>query len=202
MTIATTTKKVTPKKTTAKLKRRSPISRAAGERRLVEAGILLVASAPFSEVGVREIAAQADVNHGFVHTWFGGKTPLFVAMATELAKQVAEDAANSPAGVVAIGPMNPKSILLIRLLTWLTLEGHTFEEGLPGNTTVKALENRFIALDGLEPAVAQSASIMAIGLAFSAVNFGKSLGISDDEIAEMLNLWRHIVGLLAKYPPQ
>lgn len=55
-------------------RRRSPISRAEGEQRLIQAAKQLIQEKPFSEVGVRDIAALADVNHGFVHTWFGGKT--------------------------------------------------------------------------------------------------------------------------------
>lgn len=54
-------------------KRRSPITRVEGERRLVEAAYQLTQNRPISEVGVREIATLADVNAGFVHTWFGSK---------------------------------------------------------------------------------------------------------------------------------
>ena len=61
-------------------KRRSPISRAEGEKRLIEAARKLIREKPFSEVGVRDIALLADVNHGFVHTWFGGKNELLLAV--------------------------------------------------------------------------------------------------------------------------
>ena len=43
-------------------KRRSPISRAEGERRLIDAAYQLTIDRPISEVGVREIATLADVN--------------------------------------------------------------------------------------------------------------------------------------------
>ncbi|MSO15845.1 MAG: TetR/AcrR family transcriptional regulator [Ilumatobacteraceae bacterium] len=72
------TKKPTEKK--AAPKRRSPISRAEGERRLIQAAKQLIREKPFSEVGVRDIALLANVNHGFVHTWFGGKNELFLAV--------------------------------------------------------------------------------------------------------------------------
>ncbi|MEY4392623.1 MAG: Bacterial regulatory protein tetR family, partial [Actinomycetota bacterium] len=60
-------------KTQSKAKRRSPITRAEGERRLIDASIQLLLEKPFKDVGVRDIALRADVNHGFVHTWFGSK---------------------------------------------------------------------------------------------------------------------------------
>jgi AcrR family transcriptional regulator len=66
--------------TPPKPKRRSPITRAEGERRLIEAAYQLIQERPFSEVGVRDIAAVADVNHGFVHTWFGSKNDLLLAV--------------------------------------------------------------------------------------------------------------------------
>jgi len=202
--MATSTKTIKSgqeKATPAKPKRRSPISREEGQNRLIQAGLSLISERPFSEVGVREIATKADVNHGFVHTWFGGKSQLFVAMARELADQVAAEAATAPAGEVAIGPFNPKTQLLIRLLTWLTLEGNTFEGGALGGATRTALVERFVAQDGMDPDVAESASVMAIALAFSMVNFGNAFGTGPQEVAKMLALWRHIVGLLAKYPP-
>jgi len=67
------------KKMTVKTKRRSPITRAEGERRLIDASIQLLLEKPFKDVGVRDIALRADVNHGFVHTWFGSKEDLFIA---------------------------------------------------------------------------------------------------------------------------
>jgi AcrR family transcriptional regulator len=49
-------------------KRRSPITRAEGERRLIDAANQLTQDRPISEVGVREIAALADVMPGlFTH---------------------------------------------------------------------------------------------------------------------------------------
>ncbi|NBR68205.1 MAG: TetR/AcrR family transcriptional regulator, partial [Actinobacteria bacterium] len=81
-----------------KPKRRSPITRAEGERRLIEAAIELLHERPFSEVGVREIAARADVNHGFVHTWFGGKGALLSRVVEVLLERLAESVRSTPAG--------------------------------------------------------------------------------------------------------
>jgi AcrR family transcriptional regulator len=60
-----------PQKTPTK--RRSPITREEGEKRMIDAAIDLIRERPFSEVGVRDIAKRADINHGFVHVWFGSK---------------------------------------------------------------------------------------------------------------------------------
>jgi AcrR family transcriptional regulator len=90
--------------TPQKSKRRSPITRAEGERRLIDAAIQLVREKPFSEVGVRDIAAVADVNHGFVHTWFGSKNDLLVAVTRQLVKQGAARVAEAAPGTQAINP--------------------------------------------------------------------------------------------------
>ena len=73
--------------TSQKPKRRSPITRAEGEQRLINAAIQLVRERPISEVGVRDIATVADVNHGFVHTWFGSKNDLLIAATRPLVEQ-------------------------------------------------------------------------------------------------------------------
>ena len=51
---------------------------------MIDATIELLLKTPFKDVGVRDIAAVADVNHGFVHTWFGSKEDLFIAALKEV----------------------------------------------------------------------------------------------------------------------
>jgi AcrR family transcriptional regulator len=191
-------KKSTPQKT----KRRSPISRAEGERRLIDAAIQLVREKPFSEVGVRDIAAVADVNHGFVHTWFGSKNDLLIAATRRLVEQAAANVANVPPGQQAINPFEPDIQLAIRLSIWLDLEGTNARDLLKEMPIITALTQRFIDVEGISPAIAQLAAVQATAIGIGVVTFAPLIDVDDPaRVAEIFTLWRHNLGLLAKYPP-
>ncbi len=188
--------------TPAKPKRRSPITRAEGEQRLVDATIQLIRERPFSEVGVREIATVADVNHGFVHTWFGSKNDLLIAATRQLVEQAAAKVADVAPGQQAIDPMNPDIQLAIRLAIWLDLEGANPRNVLHEMPIITALSQRFIDVDGLSPAIAQVAAVQATAIGIGVVIFAPLIDMnSPEKVAEIFSLWRHNLGLLAKYPP-
>ena len=90
-----------------KPKRRSPITRAEGERRLIEAARQLIQTKPYSEVGVRDIAELADVNHGFVHNWFGSKNGLLLAVVRQQFLEIAETVQKAAPGTPAINFLDP-----------------------------------------------------------------------------------------------
>jgi len=190
-----------PAEKAATPKRRSPISRAEGERRLIAAAKQLIREKPFSEVGVREIGQLADVNHGFVHTWFGGKNELLRAVAMQ---QVLEIAANVPevqAGTPAL-VLTPEITAVIRLIMWLDLEG--FDVGVKSIVTpiIEAMTARFIEIEKLQPSVAREMAVQAVYLGAGAATIGQMAGIADEQAGrEMYLFMRHIYGLLAKYPP-
>jgi AcrR family transcriptional regulator len=184
-----------------KQKRRSPITRAEGEQRLIDAAIVLLQERPFGEVGVREIAAKADVNHGFVHTWFGGKGPLMERVATVLLERVSESVRSTPPGSLAAQPFDPNVQLAVRLVMWLTLEN-----GVPpvirNQAVIKALAERYVTVEGMAPETARLAAQQAVAIAIATVMYGPLIDIdSNDAASQTLGLWRHIVGLLAKHPP-
>jgi len=190
-----------PAEKAAAPKRRSPISRAEGERRLIAAAKQLIQEKPFSEVGVREIGQLADVNHGFVHTWFGGKNELLRAVAMQ---QVLEIAANVPEvqpGTPAL-VLTPEITAVIRLIMWLDLEG--FDVGLKAIVTpiIEVMTARFIEIEKLQPSVAREMAVQAVYLGAGAATIGQMAGIADEQAGRDMYLFmRHIYGLLAKYPP-
>ena len=190
-----------PAEKAAAPKRRSPISRAEGERRLIAAATQLIREKPFSEVGVREIGQLADVNHGFVHTWFGGKNELLRAVAMQ---QVLEIAANVPevqAGTPAL-VLTTEITAVIRLIMWLDLEG--FDVGLKSIVTpiIEVMTARFIEMEKLQPSVAREMAVQAVYLGAGAATIGQMAGIADEQAGRDMYLFmRHIYGLLAKYPP-
>lgn len=194
------TKKPTEKK--AAPKRRSPISRAEGERRLIAAAKQLIREKPFSEVGVRDIALLANVNHGFVHTWFGGKNELFLAVVRDRLLALAEAVPLAAPGTPAINFFDPEVISMVRLVLWLDLEG-VDTGGLFSNMPIlEALTTRYVEVEKIDPAIARDAAIQAISIGLGANTFGPLLGMNEmDNIVPVMKLWRHVVGLLAEHPP-
>ena len=194
------TKKPVEKKTAPK--RRSPIPRAEGEKRLIEAARKLIREKPFSEVGVRDIALLADVNHGFVHTWFGGKNELLLAVVRDQLLALAKAVPLAAPGTPAINFFDPEVISIVRLVLWLDLEG-VDTGGLFSNMPIlEALTTRYVEVEKIDPAIARDAAIQAISIGLGAKTFGPLLGMNEmDNIVPVMKLWRHIVGLLAEHPP-
>ncbi len=188
--------------TPAKPKRRSPITRAEGEQRLIDAAIQLVRERPFSEVGVRDIAAAADVNHGFVHTWFGSKNDLLIAATRQLVEMAAAKVADAAPGQQAVNPFEPDVQLAIRLAIWLDLEGTNARDLLKEMPIITALTKRFIDVEGLSPDIAQVAAVQATAIGIGVVTFAPLIDIDTTRVVEVFALWRHNLGLLAKYPPK
>jgi AcrR family transcriptional regulator len=188
--------------TSPKPKRRSPITRAEGEQRLIDAAIQLVRERPFSEVGVRDIAAAADVNHGFVHTWFGSKNDLLIAATRQLVEQGASRVAQAAPGQQALNPFEPDIQLAVRLAVWLDLEGANARNPVKGMPIITALAQRFIEVEGLSPEIAEIAAAQAVAIGLGVVIFAPLIDLDKPEkVAEVFKLWRHNLGLLAKYPP-
>jgi AcrR family transcriptional regulator len=188
--------------TPPKPKRRPPITRAEGERRLIEAAIQLVRERPFSEVGVRDIAAVADVNHGFVHTWFGSKNDLLIAATRQLVVQAASKIPDATPGQQAINPFDPDVQLAVRLSIWLDLEGANSRNLLEEMPIITALTQRYIEVEGISPEIARLAASQAVAIGLGVVVFAPLINLeSPEELNGVFTLWRHNLGLLAKYPP-
>ena len=191
-------KSTTPQKT----KRRSPITRAEGEQRLINAAIQLVREKPFSEVGVRDIALVADVNHGFVHTWFGSKNDLLVAVTRQLVEEGASRVAEAAPGQRAIDPSEPDIQLAVRLAIWLDLEGTNSRNLLKEMPIITALTKRYIDIEGISPEIARTAAAQAVAIGLGVVVFAPLIDLDGPEdVNDVFTLWRHNLGLLAKYPP-
>jgi AcrR family transcriptional regulator len=193
-----------PKKRPAgqeKPKRRSPITRAEGERRLIEAARELIQTKPYSEVGVRDIAELADVNHGFVHNWFGSKNGLLLAVVRQQFLEIAETVQKAAPGTPAINFLDPTVTAATRLVLWLDLEGVDTGGLFQEMPILDALTQRYIDIEGIDPSIARQAAIQAIAIGLGAGTFSPILGMTGHkDIMPVMTLWRHIVELLSKYP--
>ena len=185
-----------------KPKRRSPITRAEGERRLIAAATELIQKRPYSEVGVRDIAELADVNHGFVHTWFGSKNDLLLAVVRQQFQELADVVRSAEPGQPALNFYDPRVVSVVRLVLWLDLEGVDTGNLFEDMPILDALTARFVAVENIDPSIARAAAIQAISIGLGAGTFSPILGMdTTEDTAPIMELWRHVVGLLSKYPP-
>lgn len=183
--------------------RRSPITRSEGERRLIEAAANLIQHKPFSEVSLREISLLADVNHRFVHTWFGGKNELLLAVVRQKVLDLVDAVPLAESGTPAINFFDPEVVSMVRLVIWLDLEGVNTGELFANTPLVDALTARYVEVEKIDPAIARQAATQAISLGLAGGTFGSLLGLSEmSSVVSVMQLWRHIVGLLAEHPPK
>lgn len=183
--------------------RRSPITRSEGERRLIEAAANLIQHKPFSEVSLREISLLADVNHRFVHTWFGGKNELLLAVVRQKVLDLVDAVPLAESGTPAINFFDPEVVSMVRLMIWLDLEGVNTGELFPNTPLVDALTARYVEVEKIDPAIARQAATQAISLGLAGGTFGSLIGLSEmSQVVPVMQLWRHIVGLLAEHPPK
>ena len=190
-----------PAEKTAAPKRRSPISRAEGERRLIAAAKQLIREKPFSEVGVRDIGLLADVNHGFVHTWFGGKNELLLAVLKDQLQALADAVPGAAPGAAIRNFIDPEVVALVRLAIWLNLEGVDSIDLFTNSPIVEALTTRYIEVEKIDPSIAREAALQAIAIGIGAGTFGPLAGWNQNDSLSVLKLWRHMLGLLAEHPP-
>lgn len=184
-----------------KPKRRSPISREEGERRLKHATRQLVVERPFTEVGVREIATLADVNHGFVHTWFGSKNDLLLAVLRDVLDEIAVRTETAPADEIALRPFDSDVQFALKLAMFLALEGTDFGDLFDDPPVIAAMARRIMDVNELSADVARITAQQAAAIAMSAVLFGPFIGIRDNnDVQAMLLQWRHMVRLLGEHP--
>lgn len=199
MTVRKSVAKTTPPKAKTS-KRRSPITREEGERRLADAALQLIKTRPYSEVSVRDIAELADVNHGFVHTWFGSKNDLLARVVQNLLREISEEAEKTPAGQGAIGLFDDRVQLAVRMIIWLTLEGYEMTQGFD-LLVLETLRKRYLETEGLEPADAETAAVIATAMGIGVGSFRPILESGLDVNTErVFPMWRHILGLLAEHP--
>lgn len=190
-----------PGETRPPKKRRSPISRAEGEQRLIDAALQLVKARPFSEVSVRDIAEVADVNHGFVHTWFGSKNDLMARVARSLMEELSSGARQSTDPSAALNPFDERIVLLVRLVIWLHLEGFDFANGIDF-LIVQSLRDRYVTVEGLSPADSDGAAFIAAAIGIAIGAFTPILEGTGADLQKVFPMWRHILGLLAEHPYQ
>lgn len=201
MTTKRLSKKADAKKPTT---RRSPISRIEGEQRLMNAATQLLRTNAFSSVGVRDIAALADVNQGFIHSWFGSQNILYLRVVKELFASMLEILEQQPANSIALNPLDPEVQFAVRLLFWLDLEGVDVGEVKPElDALMDAFTKRMVTKVGLDDATATAISFQGSAIGLGTAAFGHLIGADDStKFGHAIVVWRHQLELLANNPPK
>ncbi len=85
---------------------------------------------------------MTDVNHRFVHTWFGGESELLVAVLKDQLCAFAEAVPGATPGILIRGFLDPDVVSLVRLAMWLNLEGVDSIDPSADRAIVAALTTR------------------------------------------------------------
>lgn len=180
---------------TAKRKNRTPVTREEGERRLIEATIDLIREEPFGEVSAREIARRADMNHGYVHVWFGSKAGLLHAAYVRHSERLAGKFVAGSLTLTAEALIDPDVELLFRMLGRLQNEPGGVELTRDNPRPMRDLIAWQLAQRAnLTPEDAAMAAAFAVAAAAGVATVGPVLGLDVDSLAKA---WPELVTAFA-----
>ncbi|MFN5840636.1 MAG: hypothetical protein ACK45J_06445, partial [Acidimicrobiaceae bacterium] len=117
-------------------------------------------------------------------------------------EELADQVRMAEPGQPALNFYDPRVVSVVRLVLWLDLEGVDTGNLFKDMPILDALTARFISIEKIDPSIARAAAIQAISIGLGAGTFAPILGMeSADDAVPIMDLWRHVVGLLSKYPP-
>lgn len=174
-----------------KRRKRPPVPREEGERRLIEATIELAREQPFGDLSAREIARRADMNHGYVHMWFGSKAGLIDAASQHQSRRLVEIFAGSVLTPSVV--LHPEVELVFRLLARLQTEPGGIElaqaRQRPMADVIAAQLQRTSGLSAEEAAMVTALSVAA---AAGVATVGKVLNF---DVETMVPAWLRIIAM-------
>jgi AcrR family transcriptional regulator len=186
-----------------KKKRRPSLSKEASQQRLIEATVHLLKSHTVADLSVRQIAHEADVNHGLVHSYFGSKGSLLIAVAQQLLSD-AISALNQDARVeVGSGQLDPGMEAIINILLWLMMTGEDISTFHITGSLVTSVSSQLVHRDGISDANAEAAAILAVSISLGGVLYRlMQTSQSQHSVKDAPALWKHLMQLLAVNPFQ
>lgn len=169
--------------------KRPPVPRAEGERRLIEATIELAREQPYGELSAREIARRADMNHGYVHMWFGSKAGLIDAASQHQSRRLVEIFAGSQLSPGAV--LHPEVELVFRLLARLQNEPGGIERARQRQRPMAdVIAAQLQGVTGLSAEDAAIVTALSVAAAAGVATVGKVL---DFDVEKMVPLWLRII---------
>ncbi|MBM3676789.1 MAG: helix-turn-helix transcriptional regulator [Actinobacteria bacterium] len=178
---------ITP--TRAKRRKSASIAREDGEQRLIDAAIELAREQPFGDLSARAIARRADLNHGYVHLWFGSKAALLLAASqhqTERLVTMFTDSLLTPSVV-----LHPEVEIVFRLLARLQTEpgGIDLARGRE-RPMADLIASRAQRMVGLSAEDAAMVAALSVATAAGVATVGKVL---DFDVEKLITAWVRMI---------
>jgi AcrR family transcriptional regulator len=173
-----------------KRKKRTPVPRPEGERRLIEATIELAREQPYGELSARAIARRADMNHGYVHVWFGSKAGLIHAAYVRQGEHLLETITAGELTLTVDALNNPEVELLFRLLGRLQIEPGGIELARQHQRPLRSLIAQQVQeRSKLSASEAETAAAFAVAAAAGVATVGRVL---DLDVAALVRWWPQV----------
>ncbi len=168
-------------------------SREQGRRNLIDATISLLSTQSPDEITVRQIAEASGHHHRMVQAWFGGKILLFLAVHEQLNEEIAQQL-EPPLGRAGVAEQVRKTTVL---MNWLIAADPTVFERRPDTPIIDQIASIYESGYGLDPRDARMMALRAVAGSITATLFPGPLGISEQDISELVAFEERLVELLA-----
>ena len=182
-------------------KRRQSLSRELSEQRLIDATVVLLKTHTVSEISVRQIAHEADVNHGLVHSYFGSKSSLLVAVAEQLITGLITTLNQDVRKSFDFDCIDSEKEAIIGVLIWLMVTGEEISVFQILGALVVSVSSRLANRDRISPTNADSAAVLVVSMSIGGMLYRlMQTNQSQQSMKDATALWKHMVHLLADNP--
>jgi AcrR family transcriptional regulator len=182
-------------------KRRQSLSRELSEQRLIEATVVLLKTHTASEISVRQIAHEADVNHGLVHSYFGSKSGLLVAVADQLISDLITTLNQDNRKSFDFDCIDSEKEAIIGVLLWLMVTGEEISVFQILGALVVSVSSHLANRDRISPTNADSAAVLMVSVSIGGMLYRlMHTTESQQSVKDATALWKHMMHLLADNP--
>jgi AcrR family transcriptional regulator len=182
-------------------KRRQTLSRELSEQRLIEATIVLLKTHTASEISVRQIAHEADVNHGLVHSYFGSKSGLLVAVADQLITDLITTLNQDTRKSFDFDCIDSEKEAIIGVLLWLMVTGEEISVFQILGALVVSVSSHLANRVGIASTNADSAAVLLVSVSIGGMLYRlMHTTESQQSVKDATALWKHMMHLLADNP--
>jgi AcrR family transcriptional regulator len=182
-------------------KRRQSLSRELSEQRLIEATIVLLKTHTVSEISVRQVAHEADVNHGLVHSYFGSKSGLLVAVADQLITDLITTLNQDNRKSFDFDCIDSEKEAIIGVLLWLMVTGEEISVFQILGALVVSVSSHLANRDRISPTNVDSAAVLMVSVSIGGMLYRlMHTTESQQSVKDATALWKHMMHLLADNP--
>ena len=182
-------------------KRRQSLSRELSEQRLIEATIVLLKTHTASDISIRQIAHEADVNHGLVHSYFGSKSGLLVAVADQLITDLTTTLNQDNRKSLDFDCIDSEKEVIIGVLLWLMVTGEEISVFKILGALVVSASSHLATRYRISPTNADSAAVLIVSLSIGGMLYRlMHTTESQQSVKDATALWKHMMHLLADNP--